>query len=129
MFGNNGSKMGKVDTMIGPGAEIKGNMHIKGSIYIDGRVEGNVQTEDGIMMGEHGSVKGNLTASNIIIGGKVHGHINGHQRVELLASAVVDGDIKTPRVLIAEGSIFEGTCEMDQAPDTGISSSGKAKSK
>ena len=45
-------------------------------------------------------------------------HLAGlvRERVELLPTAVVDGDIKTPRVLIAEGSIFEGSCEMDTAP-------------
>ena len=127
MFGLGGAKTGKVDTMVGQGTEIKGNLNIKGSIYVDGRVEGNIATDDGIMLGEAGSVKGNLAARNIIIGGRVHGHVVASERVELLSTSVVDGDIRSPRLLIAEGSVFEGSCEMENVEAPAITEKGKKK--
>ena len=110
-----GSSSGSSDTILSTGAEIKGNLNIKGSIRIYGRVEGNIQAEETVELGESGSVKGNIYGRHIVIGGKVHGHIVSTERAELLPTAVVDGDIKTPKLTMAEGCLFEGSCEMDQS--------------
>jgi cytoskeletal protein CcmA (bactofilin family) len=111
---------GKVDTMIGEGAEFKGNLNIKGSIFVDGRIEGNIRADDRITMGEQGHVKGNLVAQEIVVSGNVQGNLLASGRVELLSTAVVDGDIRTPRLMIEDGSVFEGNCEMDQAEEKAV---------
>ncbi len=119
MFGMRGSGMGKVDTMLGEGAELKGNLHDKGSIYVDGRVEGNVNSDDGVEIGLHGSLKGNIYSKNVVVGGKVTGNIHAVNKVELLATASVEGDIQTAKLVMAEGAVFEGHCEMEEAVEAG----------
>ena len=110
--GNEALRMGKVDTILGDGTEVQGGVVAKGTIRIDGRIEGGVVSEDGIIIGETGIVKGDLTARFIILGGKVTGDLHAQTRVELLPTAQLYGDIRAPRLIIAEGVIFEGTCDM-----------------
>ncbi len=69
MFGLTG---GRVDTVLGAGAEFKGNIHVEGSIVIDGKVDGHISASERITLGAHGAVRGNLSAPDITIGGKVH---------------------------------------------------------
>ena len=116
MFGflRGGGRMGRVDTIIGQGAELRGALNDKGTIYLDGKMEGNLSSDDGIVIGVHGQIRGNLHSKNVEVAGKVNGNITATQRVDLLPTAVLHGDIETPRLIIGEGAWFEGRCEMDQ---------------
>ena len=114
-------KIGKIETIIGSSAEFKGDLICKGSLRIDGKVEGRVISEDGIIVGENGRVKGNITAKYILIGGKVEGDLDAEGRVEILPTGQLIGDIRSPRLIIAEGVVFEGSCEMlKEKPDAEI---------
>ena len=115
MLGKSGTdqpKMGKIDTILGSGAEVKGSVMTRGTLRIEGKVEGGIVSEDGIIISETGTVKGDLTAKFIIIGGKVDGDVYAQARVEMLPTGQLHGDIRAPRLIIAEGVIFEGNCEM-----------------
>ena len=109
MFGLSG---GRVDTLIGTGAEFKGNLSIEGSIVIDGKIDGNVVATMRITLGSHAAVRGNLAAPEIIVGGKVHGHVVATGKAQLLSGAHVDGDIKAPKLVVAEGATFSGKVGM-----------------
>jgi cytoskeletal protein CcmA (bactofilin family) len=117
MFGfKRGSVAGSVDTMIGPGAEIKGQLRVRGTVFIDGKVEGDVQADEGIMMGASGQVKGDLRARTVVVGGRVAGDCLAEERLELLNTASVKGDLKSARMVIGEGAYFEGAVVMTQPP-------------
>jgi cytoskeletal protein CcmA (bactofilin family) len=105
-----------VDTMIGPGAEIKGALKVRGTVYIDGRIEGGVLAEGAILMGPNGQVQGDLKAPRISVGGRVTGDCEATERLELLDTAIMKGDLKAPRIVVGEGAYFEGTVHMTQAP-------------
>lgn len=113
---------GKVDTIIGSGAELRGPIHVDGSIVIDGKVEGNVAATERITLGVHAAVKGNLTAPEIIVGGKLHGHVLASVHAEILHSAHIDGDVRTPRLNLHDGATLSGKVSMAtaaaEAPET-----------
>jgi cytoskeletal protein CcmA (bactofilin family) len=116
LFGFGGDNaMGQVDTIIGAQASLRGSYNSKNSIRVDGEIYGNVSSEDGVIVGEKGMVKGNLSAKSVLILGKVKGNINASQKLELQSSAQVEGDIFTPVFLIEEGALFEGNCQMEEA--------------
>ncbi len=116
LFGFGDSKaMGRVDTLIGPETSLRGSYHSKNSIRVDGEIYGNVTSEDGIIVGEKGMVRGNLVGRSVVIGGKVKGNVTAYQRLELQGSSQVEGDISTPALFIEEGAVFEGNCQMEEA--------------
>ena len=116
LFGLGDSKaIGRVDTVIGPETSLRGSYNAKNSIRVDGEIYGNVTSEEGIIVGEKGMVRGNIAAKTVLIGGKVKGNINAYQRIELQSTAQVEGDVTTPVFIIEEGAMFEGNCRMEQA--------------
>jgi cytoskeletal protein CcmA (bactofilin family) len=116
LFGFGESKaMGRVDTLIGAETSLRGSYHSKSSIRVDGEIYGNVTSEDGIIIGEKGLVRGNLVARSVVIGGKVKGNITAYQRLEIRSTAQVEGDLSTPALFIEEGALFEGSCQMEEA--------------
>jgi len=114
-------KMGGVETLVGRNCEIRGNLFSKGTIRIDGKVEGKIISNDGIIVGESATIKGDLEGKYVIIAGEITGDVVAQSKLEILHSGKLFGDIKTPRVVMAEGVIFEGTCEMEKALQENIS--------
>jgi cytoskeletal protein CcmA (bactofilin family) len=60
----------KVDSILGAGAELKGNLQVEGSCVVDGRIEGNVTASERITLGAHAQVRGNLSAPEVVVGGR-----------------------------------------------------------
>lgn len=102
----------KVVTVIGPGTLIKGELRSKGTVRIEGEVEGRILSEDSIVVQDSGRVKADMIAGQVIISGEVHGNVFAHDRLEITAQGRLVGDITAPRVSIAEGVLFEGSCTM-----------------
>jgi len=101
-----------VSTIIGPGTKIKGDVISKGTVRIEGEVEGRVQCEDTVVIPESGHVKADIDGGQVIISGTVEGNTTAHERLEITNQAKVIGNITAPRISIAEGVIFEGQCTM-----------------
>ena len=99
-------------TLIGQGTAVKGELHSKGTVRIEGHVTGSVHCEGVIVVQESGRVKAGLVADHIVISGKVKGNVLAHERLEVMPNATVIGDITSPRISIAEGVVFEGQCIM-----------------
>ena len=102
----------KVVTIIGSGTTVSGEIKSKGTIRIEGTVQGNVQSDDTIVVHETGRVKADMVAGQIVISGHVEGNVFAHDRLEVNAAAKLIGDVTAPRLSIAEGVLFEGKCTM-----------------
>jgi cytoskeletal protein CcmA (bactofilin family) len=111
MFGTGAA----IETIVGKTCQVTGDITAKGTIRVDGRVEGHVISSETVVVGEDASVKGDIEGKNVIIGGKVTGDVSASIKLEILSSGELYGDIKTPKLIIAEGVVFEGTCEMEKA--------------
>lgn len=116
LFGFGESRnMGRVDSIIGPDASMRGNYNSKNSVHVDGEIYGNLTCEESVIVGEKGMIRGNLAGRTILVGGKIKGNITASERVELQMTSHVEGDISTPRLLIEEGAVYEGNCQMEDA--------------
>src|SRR5579871_1676518 len=114
MFGakdNSKKQESHLETMIGGDSFFQGTLRSKGSVRIDGKIEGGVSAE-GVILGERGEVQGDISARTVVVGGKVTGNIHATESLELLSKSQVFGDLHAPQLLIAEGAIFEGSCLM-----------------
>ncbi len=101
----------QIEVIIGPKTQLKGDLVTKGLARIDGQVEGNVDA-DWVILGETGSIKGNINSRGAIIDGKVEGNIRTSEIVEIKSRGQVRGDISTPRLTVSEGAFFEGHSHM-----------------
>ena len=101
-----------VATIIGPGTVVTGEIRSKGTVRVEGTVEGRLECEDTIVIQESGIVRADLIAGQIIISGTVEGNSFAHDRLEITNQGKVIGNITAPRISIAEGVIFEGQCTM-----------------
>jgi cytoskeletal protein CcmA (bactofilin family) len=108
--------VGKVDSVIGPGLNVKGEIHSRGTLRVDGNVEGKISADASVVIGEKGVVKADIIAGHVIIGGTVHGKITGREKVEILSTGRLYGDVSTKaaKFVVSEGVIFEGSCSMSQ---------------
>jgi cytoskeletal protein CcmA (bactofilin family) len=106
------SAVGAINTLLGDGSRLKGTVECEGTMRLDGKVDGKVLARDSVIVGETGIIKADIMAPNIVIGGKVTGNVTAENRVELLPSAQLYGDIQTPILAIAEGVVFQGNCNM-----------------
>ena len=99
-----------IETFIGANSIVKGSIQAKNSIRIDGSIEGNILEADGVIIGENASVKGDISARIVVIGGKLNGNVSAVHNIEILSKAEVHGDMRSSVLSIAEGAIIEGSC-------------------
>lgn len=96
--------------VIGENSFFTGSFIVNGSLRVDGCFEGkNLQAEQ-LYIGHNGKIKTNINAVSIIVEGLIIGNINASNRVLLMPTAKVYGDIKTPELIIQNGVILEGRC-------------------
>lgn len=111
----------KFDTLIGRHAEIHGCLKLKESVRIDGKVVGNIEAPNddsiSVVIGPMGEVMGDVLASRIIVAGRVSGNIHAFDRVEVMASALVQGDIRYASLAVEHGAKLLGLMIQVDASD------------
>ncbi len=88
--------------------EIKGTVKFTNDLVVDGRIEGEIQSDGNLVVGENARLKAEIKTGTVVVYGKVHGNIAAADRVELKASAEVVGDIKAKILTMESGAIFVG---------------------
>lgn len=97
----------RLDTIIGPESNLKGDLTSKGTVKIDGQVEGNVAA-DSLIIGEGGILTGDAIVREVIVGGRIVGTIHATDGVDIQHKGEVRGDIFAARLTIAEGGRLDG---------------------
>lgn len=121
MFGKNTKQM---DTIIGAESTVRGELSISGTVRIDGTVEGDIEAGF-VVVGESGSVRGNIRSRGTVVGGRIDGNIDSSETVELKNSARVLGEIRTAKLVMSEGALFDGLSCMQQKAEIPSASQGK----
>lgn len=106
-------------TLIGEEAYFHGMLSAKGSLRVEGVVEGDVTDAVSVEIGKKGRIKGNIAAETLSIAGVVEGDIVASRSIEILAQARLIGNVRTPRLRIEEGAIFDGTSAMSSIGEEG----------
>jgi cytoskeletal protein CcmA (bactofilin family) len=90
------------------GTSLIGDLHFSGTLHLNGNVRGSISTADVLIIGERATVEAEIKAGEIQIYGRVSGNIDCAGRVEICETGHVRGDVRTPKLIIKEGGVFEG---------------------
>jgi cytoskeletal protein CcmA (bactofilin family) len=101
----------KMETIVGDDTLITGKVSVKGTIRVDGILEGDVEA-DWVVVGEKGKIRGNIRTRGIVVGGSVEGNIEATETVELKEKSAMAGEIHAPKLAISEGAVFDGRARM-----------------
>jgi len=110
---------------IGKSITIKGDLTGDEDLQIEGTVEGRIDLPNNeLTVGSEGKVKAEIHAKAVIVVGHVTGNVSGTDRIEIQATGRVDGDVKSPKLVVAEGAVLNGAIEMGpvKSTSTGVGS-------
>jgi len=101
---------GSSSTYLDKGCRLNGKLSFEGPVRIDGEIEGEIDSNDSVAIGEEAVVSANINAVAIVIAGAISGELSASQRIEIYPSAkVLMGSLTAPEMLIDEGAVIEGT--------------------
>lgn len=101
-----------LSTIIGKDSTFTGDMEVKGTLRIDGRVKGRIVCDETVSIGTTGEAEAEIDAKMVIVAGTVVGNIRTSEKIEMQAKAKVLGDVSTKNIVIEQGAIFHGSCQM-----------------
>lgn len=104
--------VGTLTAFIDQGSEFSGKLSFKDTVRIDGRFEGEIQSENTLIVGETGEVHANIRSQTVIVSGEVRGDIDAQRGVTLHKTARVFGNLKTAGLMVEEGALLNGQVEM-----------------
>ena len=106
-----------INTIIGPNTSLSGDIETGGFTRIDGSIRGDVRALGRVVIGERARMKGNVSGTNITIGGVVYGNIISDGHLVILSTAIIIGDIITRRIQADDGCFINGkvaVCSSDE---------------
>lgn len=113
----------RIDTLIGAGTQVVGDVHFKGGLHVDGAVQGNVVAlpdgEATLSVSDSGLIEGSVQVPNVVLNGAVTGDIHATERVELGATAKVAGNVYYGLIEMAMGAQINGKL-IHQAPSEAL---------
>lgn len=109
---NQGSFSDGVISIIGPGMTVIGDLETDGTLRVEGRVEGTIRAGKGVVVGKEGSVDGNVFTQDAVISGAVQGTLVAGSRLEVHATARIEGEVRAPRMQLEDGAILNGNLAM-----------------
>lgn len=107
-----------IQTFLGPEAVVEGKLVFDGTLRLDGRYSGRIESKGGLMVvGENAVVKADIFVHTADVSGQVTGNITATDRIELHPPARVVGDLNAPVVVIGAGVAFQGNCTAQRTDD------------
>ena len=102
-----------ISTLISEGCIFDGNLKAPAYARIDGQITGDVMVDEGLIIGEKGTIQGNVITKEMVIYGEVHGNIQTNS-LEIKTSGKVTGEIRTQTLQVENGAVYNGSLSMTQ---------------
>ncbi|MFP3958542.1 MAG: polymer-forming cytoskeletal protein [Spirochaetaceae bacterium] len=115
--GKKSKDLPRIATRLGSRTAFNGTMRFSAPVKISGRFEGEIVAEGFLYIDESAHVRADVTAPAVVIAGEVHGNVQAGQRVEMLPGGKIYGNVRTAKLRIADGVVFDGKCEMLRNPE------------
>jgi len=121
MFGKKTNKpQGRIDSLIGAGTSLDGDVTFAGGLRVDGEIRGNVRGAEGqpatLVISEHARIEGEISVSHLVINGTVIGAVHSSDFLELQARARVTGDVEYSTIEMHLGAVVQGRLVHQGAP-------------
>jgi cytoskeletal protein CcmA (bactofilin family) len=94
-------------------AEIKGSLRFAGEMTFDGKLDGDIQSDGTLNLGDNSVINGNLNVNNIVVRGKINGNIIAREKVDIKMKTELFGDVRAAKLVIEEGVTFVGKTEVN----------------
>lgn len=124
MFGKrkSGNPQNKIDSLIGAGTRVEGNIVFSGGLRVDGEIHGNVSVEKGLpgtlVISEQARVEGEISVSHLVVNGTIIGPVRVTETLELQPCARVTGDVEYMSLEMQQGSVVQGRLVHQANPKT-----------
>jgi cytoskeletal protein CcmA (bactofilin family) len=105
---NNDSK-----NVLNSDVELKGTLRFSGELTFDGKLDGEIQSEGALNLGDNAVVKGNITANSVVVRGKITGNVTAKEKIDIKSKTELFGDIRAARLVMEEGVTFVGQTEVN----------------
>ncbi|MBT5472430.1 MAG: polymer-forming cytoskeletal protein [Nitrospina sp.] len=102
----------EIKAYMGEDTVFNGSLTFDGTVRIDGKFEGQVITEDTLIIGETGHLMAEISAGTVICMGRVEGTVMASKKVEIHSTSKVVGNVKSPALYIELGGVLDGSCDM-----------------
>ena len=102
----------EINAFLGRDTEFEGKLSFTGAVRIDGKLSGEIFSNGTLIVGESAVIKAQIHIADMVISGEVHGDIFAEKKIEITVPGKLFGNIKTPKLVLEEGVIFEGNCKM-----------------
>ena len=99
--------------ILNPDVEIKGNLKFAGELTFDGKLDGEIQTDGILNLGDSAVINGNINAQSVVVRGKINGNITAKEKVDIKAKTELFGDVRAAKLVIEEGVTFVGKTEVN----------------
>jgi len=106
-----------LNTIIGPGTSVSGDVESGGFTRVDGNVQGDVKAKGRVVIGEKARMKSNISGTSVTVGGVVFGNVLASERLIVLSTGLVMGDIITRRIQAEEGCLIHGRVRVCQSEE------------
>lgn len=126
MFGKKktGTPQNSIDSLIGAGTRVEGNVVFTGGLRVDGEVRGNISSENPLegtlVISEKASVEGAISVGHVVINGTVIGPVFAGESLELLPSARVTGDVEYHQIEMQQGAVIQGRLVHQASSGSGV---------
>ena len=101
-----------IKAYLGSDALFKGTLSFEGTVRIDGKFEGTVQTNDTLVIGETGDMQADIDVGILVCKGKLKGTVVASKKIEMHPASKIIGNLQTPALDIELGAVFDGICDM-----------------
>jgi len=117
MKGKKAIKSGELEAFLGKNTSFEGKMAFEGMARLDGKFDGEILSGDILIIGETAVINGEINVDTLVVDGKVSGNVSVTSKIEIHPSGELYGNISTRALVIEEGGLFDGTCNMDKAAE------------
>jgi len=117
----------EINVFCGKDSVFNGKIISEGIFRLDGKIEGEILHRGTLILGETAVIKGKLEVHTMTLNGMVEGEVTAKERVEILDKGRFYGTISTPIIVIQDGGVFEGNCDMGAKSDNRIDLEGAGK--
>jgi cytoskeletal protein CcmA (bactofilin family) len=113
-----------INTIIGPGSSVSGDIESGGFTRVDGNIRGDVSAKGRVVIGEKARMKSNVSGTFVTVGGVVFGNVLASERLIILATGLIMGDVITRRIQADDGCLVHGrvqVCRTEEAWNKALS--------
>lgn len=116
-----------INSIVGEGTEFRGDLKLSGLLRVDGDFSGSITTDGKILVGKNGRAECTIKAGTVVVGGVVRGNISANEKVVILSTGMVIGNVSTPRLIVEEGVVLNGNCLISRSAVVSEAERGEAE--